>query len=136
VLHGRSVRELSGAGPGRGARAVVPSITAVVPMLDEAENAGELLLALRDALAARSERFEIVVVNDGSRDAIRDVVLAAATCPPRRGAREAAPLLADCLRPGAGGAAARDEGPQEALLLEATSAARRTPSRDALPDRW
>ena len=47
-------------------------------MLDEAENAGEFLLALRDALAAQSERFEIVVVNDGSRDATRDVVLAAA----------------------------------------------------------
>ncbi len=60
------------------ARAAIPSITAVVPMLNEAENAGVLLLALRDALAAQSERFEIVVVNDGSRDATREVVLAAA----------------------------------------------------------
>ncbi len=50
-------------------------------MLNEAENAGQLLVALRDALAALGDRFEIVVVNDGSRDATRDVVLAAApTC--------------------------------------------------------
>jgi glycosyltransferase involved in cell wall biosynthesis len=54
-----------------------PSISAVVPMLDEAASAGTLLLALRDALRPLAALFEIVVVNDGSRDATREVVLAA-----------------------------------------------------------
>jgi glycosyltransferase involved in cell wall biosynthesis len=64
--------------PAPGARAHVPSLSAVVPMHDEAENAGRFLPALRDALAALTDRFEIVVVNDGSRDATRQAVLAAA----------------------------------------------------------
>ena len=58
--------------------AAVPSITAVVPMHDEAANAPSFLPALRDALAALTDRFEIVVVNDGSRDQTRAAVLAAA----------------------------------------------------------
>ncbi len=58
-------------------RAARPSISAVVPMHDEAEAAAAFLPALRDALAALTDRYEIVVVDDGSRDATRDVVLAA-----------------------------------------------------------
>ncbi len=55
-----------------------PAISAVVPMLDEGEGAGPFLQALRDQLGALSPTFEIVVVNDGSRDDTRERVLAAA----------------------------------------------------------
>ena len=55
-----------------------PRISAVVPMHDEEEVAGRFLHALRDVLAALTDAYEIVVVNDGSRDGTRDVVLAAA----------------------------------------------------------
>jgi glycosyltransferase involved in cell wall biosynthesis len=48
-----------------------------VPMFDEAAVAGPFLVALRDALRALTDRFEVVVVNDGSRDATREAVLAA-----------------------------------------------------------
>jgi polyisoprenyl-phosphate glycosyltransferase len=56
-------------------RGEAPSITAVVPMLDEAAHVATFLPALRDRLASLTGRFEIVVVNDGSRDATRDEVL-------------------------------------------------------------
>jgi glycosyltransferase involved in cell wall biosynthesis len=58
-------------------RAKRPSISAVVPMYDEAAAAPAFLLELRDGLRALTDRFEIVVVNDGSRDGTRDAVLAA-----------------------------------------------------------
>ncbi len=58
----------------RGASAT-PSISAVVPMFNEEENAAPFLRALREALAALTDAFEIVVVNDGSRDGTRDAVL-------------------------------------------------------------
>ena len=54
-----------------------PSLSAVVPMHDEAETAARLLPALRDVLATLTDRFEIVVVNDGSRDGTRGAVLEA-----------------------------------------------------------
>jgi glycosyltransferase involved in cell wall biosynthesis len=54
-----------------------PSISAVVPMHDEAETAARLLNALRNVLATLTDRFEIVVVNDGSRDGTRGAVLEA-----------------------------------------------------------
>ena len=44
-------------------------------MYDEAEHAGTFLAALSSRLASLSDRFEIVVVNDGSRDATREEVL-------------------------------------------------------------
>jgi glycosyltransferase involved in cell wall biosynthesis len=66
------------AGAASPARAAAPTITAVVPMFDEAENAPRFLPALRAALAALSDRFEIVVVNDGSRDGTRAAVLGVA----------------------------------------------------------
>ncbi len=47
-------------------------------MLNEADNAAEFLATLRDTLAGLTHRFEIVVVNDGSRDATRAVVLGVA----------------------------------------------------------
>lgn len=55
-----------------------PSVSAVVPMFNEAENAAPFLQALRDALAALTDAFEIVVVNDGSRDGTRDAILGVA----------------------------------------------------------
>ncbi len=56
-------------------RTAVPSLSAVVPMLNEGRNVGTFLRALRDVLASLSPAFEIVVVNDGSRDDTRDRVL-------------------------------------------------------------
>lgn len=56
-----------------------PSISAVVPMYDEAAHAAAFLTALRAELASLTRRFEIVVVNDGSRDATRDAVLGVAS---------------------------------------------------------
>jgi polyisoprenyl-phosphate glycosyltransferase len=52
-----------------------PSISAVVPMLDEAANAARFLTILASQLSALTDAFEIVVVNDGSRDATRHQVL-------------------------------------------------------------
>jgi polyisoprenyl-phosphate glycosyltransferase len=59
-------------------RSAAPSISAVVPMYDEEANAVPFLSALREALAALTDSFEIVVVNDGSRDRTREVVLGVA----------------------------------------------------------
>ena len=54
-----------------------PSMSAVVPMFNEAASAVGFLETLRDALRALSDRFEIVVVDDGSHDGTRDAVLGA-----------------------------------------------------------
>ncbi len=59
-------------------RSAKPTLSAVVPMFDEGKNAAGFLEALRDQLAALATRYEIVVVNDGSRDDTRDRVLAVA----------------------------------------------------------
>jgi len=52
-----------------------PTISAVVPMRDEGRNVVVFLGALRERLAALSDDFEIVLVNDGSRDDARERVL-------------------------------------------------------------
>lgn len=59
------------------ARPARPSLSAVVPMHDEAENAERFLGALAAMLGFLTDRFEIVVVNDGSRDRTREVILGA-----------------------------------------------------------
>ena len=50
----------------RGAR---PAISCVVPAFNEAANLGPLLTGLTTQLALLSERWEVIVVDDGSRDA-------------------------------------------------------------------
>ncbi len=52
-----------------------PRISAVVPMFNEGRNATTLLRTLHDQLAALADAFEIVVVNDGSKDDTRERVL-------------------------------------------------------------
>jgi polyisoprenyl-phosphate glycosyltransferase len=59
-------------------RSAPPSISAVVPMFNEEQNAAPFLAALRDVLGVLTDSFEIVVVNDGSRDGTRDAVLGVA----------------------------------------------------------
>jgi len=54
------------AGDPRGAR---PSLSCVVPAYNESQNLPRLIPRLREALASLSDRWEIVVVDDGSRDA-------------------------------------------------------------------
>ncbi len=44
-------------------------ISVVVPLFNEQENLGELYRRLTGALEKEKERFELVFVNDGSRDA-------------------------------------------------------------------
>jgi glycosyltransferase involved in cell wall biosynthesis len=61
--------------PAADRRTATPSLSAVVPMLNEGRNAPAFLRALRDQLAALSPAHEIVVVNDGSEDDTRERVL-------------------------------------------------------------
>ena len=51
------------------ARPAQPSISCVVPAFNEADNLGPLLSGLTAQLAALSDRWEIIVVDDGSVDA-------------------------------------------------------------------
>ena len=46
-----------------------PAISCVVPAFNEAANLGPLLTGLTEQLAQLSERWEIIVIDDGSRDA-------------------------------------------------------------------
>lgn len=58
-----------------GRATATPSISAVVPMYEEEDNAAIFLRALAAALGPLADSFEIVVVNDGSSDRTRDAVL-------------------------------------------------------------
>jgi glycosyltransferase involved in cell wall biosynthesis len=53
-----------------------PHISVVVPLYNEAENLDELYRQLREALAPLGRPFELVLVDDGSRDGTRDRLLA------------------------------------------------------------
>ena len=56
----------AGPGPSRPAR---PAISCVVPAYNEAANLGLMLTALTRQLAQLTDRWEVIVVDDGSRDA-------------------------------------------------------------------
>jgi glycosyltransferase involved in cell wall biosynthesis len=53
-----------------------PTLSCVVPAYNEADSLPLFLPRLREALQALTDRFEIVVVNDGSRDATLQVLSA------------------------------------------------------------
>ena len=54
--------------PDVSARPARPAISCVVPAFNEAANLNPLLTGLTAQLAALTERWEIIVVDDGSRD--------------------------------------------------------------------
>jgi len=60
-----------------------PDLSAVVPAFDERENLPVLVEELRAALDATDKRWEIVLVDDGSRDGSGEWMLSAATLDPR-----------------------------------------------------
>ena len=49
-------------------RGEAPELSVVVPVHDEQDNVGPLYSALRDALDSLGRAYEVVVVDDGSRD--------------------------------------------------------------------
>ena len=60
-----------------------PDISAIVPAFDELENLPTLLAELRTALEATGKRYEIVMVDDGSRDGSPDWLVAEGKRDPR-----------------------------------------------------
>jgi glycosyltransferase involved in cell wall biosynthesis len=56
-------------------RSAQPTISCVVPAYNEAENLGPMLTALTSALAALTPTWEVIVVDDGSRDTTPLVML-------------------------------------------------------------
>lgn len=61
-----------------GTPAEPPYLSVVIPCYDEEERIGGTLARIQDYLAQREESMEIVVVDDGSRDATREIVQRAA----------------------------------------------------------
>jgi dolichol-phosphate mannosyltransferase len=59
------------------------AVTVVIPMFDEAENARGTITAVGAALEAKGWSYEIVPVNDGSRDATADLLSELAAADPR-----------------------------------------------------
>jgi glycosyltransferase involved in cell wall biosynthesis len=60
-----------------------PSLSVVVPVYNEAGNAGPLCEEICAVMTAIGRPFEIIFVNDGSRDTTLDELLQQATCAPR-----------------------------------------------------
>jgi len=52
-----------------------PRISCVVPAYNEARNLGPLLMGLSERLSALSDQWEVIVVDDGSRDATAAAIL-------------------------------------------------------------
>src|SRR5262249_4758573 len=52
----------------------VPEVSVVVPLYNEEENAAELYRRLRISLEACASSFELVFVNDGSKDATPELL--------------------------------------------------------------
>src|SRR6266700_799967 len=55
--------------PPRPSRSARPAISCVVPAFNEAANLGLMLTALTGQLAQLTDRWEVIVIDDGSRDA-------------------------------------------------------------------
>jgi dolichyl-phosphate beta-glucosyltransferase len=62
--------------------AQIPSISIVVPAYNEAARIGPTLARITDYLDARGRSYEVIVVDDGSRDATAEVVAAFADAHP------------------------------------------------------
>jgi len=60
-----------------------PGVSVVVPLYNEEATIEELIARLRATLLGRGERFEIVLVNDGSTDRTAERLAAAAAAEPR-----------------------------------------------------
>jgi len=60
-----------------------PQLSVVVPVFNEEENLPELLLRLVAALEALDHSFEVILVNDGSRDRSLELLRAAGETDPR-----------------------------------------------------
>lgn len=60
-----------------------PALSVVVPLYNEEENVPLLVQAVREALAQYTERWELVLVDDGSRDGTAAAMAAAADDDPR-----------------------------------------------------
>lgn len=51
-----------------------PSVSVIVPVYNSAESLGELTARLTNVLVSNTEQFELLLVNDGSRDESWDVI--------------------------------------------------------------
>jgi glycosyltransferase involved in cell wall biosynthesis len=93
-------------GDGEAAR---PDVSVLIPAKDEAENLEELVRLLQEALGPQPYRCEIVVIDDGSRDATPDMLRRLAAQHPflRVVTHRAQRGIADALRTGAEAAAGR-----------------------------
>ena len=60
-----------------------PELSVIVPALNEEETLGALYSALSTSLAGHVRSWELVIVDDGSTDATRDVIAALHTADPR-----------------------------------------------------
>jgi dolichol-phosphate mannosyltransferase len=60
-----------------------PEVSVVVPLFNEAENLAELHHRISVALTANGTSFELLLVNDGSRDATSDILDDLASCDAR-----------------------------------------------------
>ncbi len=56
----------------------VPELSVVIPFFDEEESAGGLLVEIEEVLSALGQSYEILAVDDGSRDATHEVLIARA----------------------------------------------------------
>ncbi len=73
----------SAAAPTAADSPTAPEITVLVPVLDEADSIEELSRRVAEALDAGARSFELVFVDDGSRDATRERIASARARDPR-----------------------------------------------------
>lgn len=78
-----SERGRSMTGSGELGEATGPELSVVAPLYNEEECAGLLVDAVRSALVAQPLSWELILVDDGSRDRTAEIVAAAAAADPR-----------------------------------------------------